>query len=205
MKSPFSTAIAILVGILILLGYFIPIEPLLSLRATLLQWAVILAGFALLAGVVNLFQVHSSRVKSGGSGSFYSVILILSLVLTLALVGYYEPTSTVAGWIFSNIQVPVESSLLALLTIVLIYAGVRLLRRRLNALSVIFLLTALVVLLGTAPLFFIGEVPVLTSVRNIIVQIPAVAGARGLLLGIALGAIATGIRVLMGADRPYGG
>jgi hypothetical protein len=37
-----------------------------------------------------------------------------------------------------------------------------------------------------------------------IVRVPAVAGARGLLLGIALGAIATGIRVLVGLDRPYG-
>jgi hypothetical protein len=205
MRTPLSTAIAIIVGVLVLLGYFIPVEPLLSLRATLLQWAVILAGFALLAGVVNLFQVHWSRIRIGQKGSFYSMILILSLVLTLALTAYYDPTSPVAGWIFSNIQVPVESSLLALLTIVLVYAGVRLLRRRLNALSVIFLLTALVVLLGTAPLLIVGEVPVLTSIRNIIVQIPAVAGARGLLLGIALGAIATGIRVLMGADRPYGG
>jgi hypothetical protein len=205
MKTPVSTAIAILVGILILLGYFISVEPLLSLREILLQWGVILAGFALLAGVINLFQVHWSRVRTGQSGSFYSAVLILSLVLTLALAGYYAPTSAVAGWIFSNIQVPVESSLLALLTIVLIYAGVRLLRRRLNALSIIFLLTALVVLLGTAPLLIVGEVPVLTSIRNIIVQIPAVAGARGLLLGIALGAIATGLRVLMGTDRPYGG
>jgi hypothetical protein len=205
MNTPVSTAVAILVGVLVLLGYFIPIEPLLTLRATLLQWGVILAGFALLAGVLNLFQVHWSRVKSGQSGSFYSFFLILSLVLTLALAGYYDPTSPVSGWIFSNIQLPVESSLLALLTIVLIYAGVRLLRRRLNALSVIFLLTALVVLLGTAPLLIVGEVPVFTSIRNIIVQIPAVAGARGLLLGIALGAIATGIRVLMGVDRPYGG
>ena len=205
MRTPVSTAIAILVGILVLLGYFIPVEPLLTVRATLLQWAVIVAGFALLAGVINLFQVHWSRVKTGQSGSFYSMTLILSLLLTLVLAGYYDPTSTVAGWIFTNIQLPVESSLLALLTILLIYAGVRLLRRRMNALSVIFLLTALVVLLGTAPLLVVGEVPVLTSIRNIIVQIPAVAGARGLLLGIALGAVATGIRVLMGADRPYGG
>lgn len=205
MRTPVSTAVAILVGVLILLGYFIPVEALLTLRTILLQWAVILAGFALLAGVINLFQVHWNKAKTGETGSFYSVILILSLVLTLALAGYYDPTSAVAGWIFSNIQLPVESSLLALLTIVLIYAGVRLLRRRLNAMSVIFLLTALVVLLGTAPLLIVGEVPVLTSIRNIIVQIPAVAGARGLLLGIALGAIATGIRILMGADRPYGG
>jgi hypothetical protein len=30
-------------------------------------------------------------------------------------------------------------------------------------------------------------------------------GARGLLLGIALGALLTGLRVIFGVDRPYGG
>jgi hypothetical protein len=31
------------------------------------------------------------------------------------------------------------------------------------------------------------------------------AGARGILLGVALGTVATGLRILIGADRPYGG
>jgi len=33
----------------------------------------------------------------------------------------------------------------------------------------------------------------------------ATAGARGILIGIALGALTTGLRVLFGVDRPYGG
>ena len=205
MRTPISTAVAILVGLMILLGYFVPLEPLLSFRVMLLQWTVILAAFALLVGVVNLFRVHWTKVKTGQPANFYSFVLIVALGLTLAVVGYYGPTSTPSVWIFSYIQVPVEASLMALLTIVLAYAGVRLLHRRLNALSIVFLLTVLVVLLGTAPLLFIGEAPVLNLIRDLIVQIPAVAGARGLLLGIALGAIATGLRILMGADRPYGG
>jgi hypothetical protein len=205
MRTPISTAVAILVGLMILLGYFVPLEPLLSFRVMLLQWTVILAAFALLVGVVNLFRVHWTKVKTGQPANFYSFALIVALGLTLAVVGYYGPTSTPSVWIFSYIQVPVEASLMALLTIVLAYAGVRLLHRRLNALAIVFLLTVLVVLLGTAPLLFIGEAPVLNLIRDLIVQIPAVAGARGLLLGIALGAIATGLRILMGADRPYGG
>jgi hypothetical protein len=30
-------------------------------------------------------------------------------------------------------------------------------------------------------------------------------GARGLLIGIALGVLLTGLRVIFGVDRPYGG
>jgi hypothetical protein len=32
-----------------------------------------------------------------------------------------------------------------------------------------------------------------------------VAGARGILLGVALGSLTTGLRILIGADRPYSG
>jgi hypothetical protein len=32
-----------------------------------------------------------------------------------------------------------------------------------------------------------------------------IAGARGILLGIALGSVTTGLRILLGADRPYSG
>jgi hypothetical protein len=63
----------------------------------------------------------------------------------------------------------------------------------------------LVVLLGTAPLLVLNDVPQLNWLRSAIVQIPAVAGARGILLGVALGTVATGLRLLMGVDRPYGG
>ena len=38
-----------------------------------------------------------------------------------------------------------------------------------------------------------------------IIQILPVAGARGILLGIALGSIMAGLRILFGAERPYSG
>ncbi|NIR13173.1 MAG: hypothetical protein GWN86_04170 [Desulfobacterales bacterium] len=41
--------------------------------------------------------------------------------------------------------------------------------------------------------------------KSLIIYLPAVGGARGILLGVALGVIATGIRVIIGTDKPYGG
>jgi len=70
---------------------------------------------------------------------------------------------------------------------------------------VIFILTAFLILLGTAPLYGFGDIPLLNGLRRWIAQVPAMAGARGILIGVALGTIATGLRVLIGADRPYGG
>jgi hypothetical protein len=205
MKGLLSTSIAIAVGLLVLLGYFIPLAPLQSLRGTLVQWAVILAAFALLAGVANLFTVHWTKIRRRERGGLYSLVLILSLLSTLMVVGIFGPTGVWSMWVFNNLQVPVESSLMALLAFVLLFAGIRLFRRRLDMFSIIFMVTAILVLLGTAPFFFAGQVPVLSQIRALIAQIPAAAGARGILLGVSLGILVTGLRILAGSDRPYSG
>jgi hypothetical protein len=44
-----------------------------------------------------------------------------------------------------------------------------------------------------------------TMIRNLLSHGLASGGARGILIGVALGTIATGLRILMGVDRPYGG
>ena len=94
---------------------------------------------------------------------------------------------------------------MGLLTVSLIYAAIRLLRRRADVMSTVFLITAAVMILGFATLPF-GNIPLLgTLVRPWITQVLALGGARGILIGVALGTLTTGLRVLFGADRPYGG
>ena len=91
-----------------------------------------------------------------------------------------------------------------ILAIVLLFAAARLLSRRLHWASLLFLAAAVIVLLGILPLPFFGQISILSNLRQWLTGVPAMAGARGLLLGIALGTIATGVRILMGVDRPYG-
>lgn len=205
-RAPISTVIAILIGLVVLLGYFIP--ALEEARQFLLQVAITLAAVALFVGVYNLVSVHAAKLRKGDLQSAYSVVLIASLVITFFLVLVLGPSAAPSRWVFANIQAPVEASLMAVLAVSLAYASVRLLRRRTGALSVIFVLTVLVILLGTGPLpgtQIPGVGGLLRDIRAWIAQVPAAAGARGILLGVALGTIATGLRILMGADRPYGG
>jgi hypothetical protein len=207
MKIPLSPAIAIGFGLVVLLGYFLDIPQVVLLRDVLLRWAIILAAVALLVGVANLFAVHWGKITKGRSGGIYSLVLAVSLVLTLVVAGTFGPTGTWSQWIFNNIQLPVETSLMAVLAVVLVYASIRLLRRRLNIFTLVFFLTVVFMLLSAAP--FLGfDIPGLhgpDGLRALVARIPATAGARGILLGVALGTIATGLRVLMGADRPYRG
>lgn len=204
MKAPLSVAVAIAIGLVVLLGYFMPFERLTSLRIVLLDWAVILAAVALLVGIGNLIYVHWRKSVQAQGESVHSVVLLVSLFLTLGVVGWFSPTHPYSLWIFNNIQVPIESSLLAILAVLLAYALVRLLRRRMDRFSLVFVATVVIVLIGTAPLLGF-DFPILGDLRSWLAEIPAVGGARGILLGIALGIIATGVRILIGADRPYGG
>ena len=199
------TAVAAAAGILVLAGYFIQLEVLRFVRDTFLNWAVILAAFAVLAGVFNLLLVHLDKVRKRQKGVGYSAILMVALVATFLFGLVLRPEHPNMVAVFTAVQLPVEASLMAVLAVTLTYASIRLLRRRPNLFSAVFLIVALLTLLGTAPLPFLGHLPFLSdSLRPFISRVLAVGGARGILLGVALGTLTTGLRVLFGADRPYG-
>ena len=209
LKSPVSTAVAIGVGIIVLAGYFIP--SFINIRFILLRTGLVLAAVALLVGIINLITVHVKKLGADSENSGYSLILVIALLATLIigiidmvqtyLVG--KPNFQMTSWIFTNIQLPIETSLLAVTAASLTYAAASILRKRMDLFSIVFFFVVLLVLLGS---FSIppATLPFLHVIRDWILRVPALGGARGLLLGIALGAITTGIRVLMGTDRPYG-
>jgi hypothetical protein len=202
-KVLFFAAFAVIPGLIVLLGYFFPI--LTDLREALLRGAVIMAAVLLVVGVVNLWRVHWNKFTNREPGAWYSLILLVSLALTLivAVIGLALEDMSVLTWMFNYIQVPIEISLMAILAVVLAYAVARMLNRRVNLFSIVFVITVLFVLIGTISLPGI-EIGFLRDLRNWISRIVATAGARGILLGVALGTVATGLRALMGADRPYG-
>ena len=214
-KGLLPTAFAIAFGFLVLAGILFGANAsgtpslLGYLQLFFLDVAVILTGFAVLVGIFNLLIVHTGKIRQKQKGSIYSVVLIIALVITFLLGWLAHFNIPVAKSLFSDaflyIQLPIETSLMALLVVTLTYASIRLLRRRMNLLSVIFLSTAFLILIGTAPWPFLGDVPILSNLRAWIAQLPAAAGARGILLGVGLGTLTTGLRILFGTDRPYGG
>jgi hypothetical protein len=207
-KVRLSVIVAILSGMLALPGYFIPLPFLQGLGAVLLRGAVFLASVALLIGVLNLSRVHLRKTASGKPGGAYSLVLFFSLWITFVVVSYFEPLSLETIWYVRYVQIPLEASLAALILFVLLVGGARLLYRRRDAASILFIGSALVILLATIPLPFLSA-EVLASIedtRNTIassLMVLAGGGGRGILLGMALGAAATGLRILMGVDRPY--
>jgi len=201
-KRTLLIAVTITTGLVILMGYFINLPALVSVRKIFLNWAIILAAVALLIGLINLIVVHARKIINKEPGSHYSLVLLVSLMVT-AVVGIVSgPTSKMSQWIFNNIQIPIETSLMALLAVVLISAAIRFTYRRPTSFSLIFIFTTLIIMLGTVSNPWLN-VSWLSELRLWITRVPVVGGARGILFGVVLGTIATGLRVLMGADRPY--
>jgi len=202
LSTPAFAIIAIVSGAVVLLGYFIPLLQ--GLRGILLNWVLILTAVVILVGILNLLLVHVKKIRMEEKNSFYSLFLVIALVLTFVIAFIFGPDSAWSLFIYNNILLPTETSLIALLAVVLIYALARLFWRGVTPFNLVFAGAALFFLAVPALLAWM-DVPLLSEIHDLINQILALAGARAILMGVALGAIATGLRVLVGADRPYEG
>jgi hypothetical protein len=218
MRRPDATAIAIGVGLVVLLlGYLLPsffvsLPQLVELRTTILAIAVILAAVATLVAIFSLVSTHWRRLRARRNPDRYSIFTLLAFGLTfvagIVVFAYRLYVPEYQQIVVDAIQVPVEASLMAVLAVTLTLAAFRIFQRRQGLLAVVFVVSVLLYLLlnsGVTAMFeSIMPGSILEPVLGI-VQILPVAGGRGILLGIALGSIMAGLRVLFGAERPYSG
>jgi hypothetical protein len=220
------TALAMAFGIVTLAAFLVPAGPLVGLRSLFVSWASVLAAFALIAGFLNVLGVHIGRVASQKHNWPYSVALLLGVIAVIGTAvadivkpggtGRLDPGGENLNWLFQNVIVQLEIAVAALVVFFLAYAAYRALRRPTHVAEgspaaaarpawgiVLFLLAALVMLLRAVS--FVTDTAVLSvqSFFGQLVDSVALGGARGLLIGVALGTIATGLRILAGVDRPH--
>ena len=198
----------IIPGLVVLIGYLLPEnQVLVGFRDYLVKWAVIMAAFAFLLGVFNILRVHGKQVIRRQQGWYYSLALLFAMlvaglapILQMILKGRLDSPAPIkvlddtTSFIFNYIIRPSGASLAALMVFTLTLAAFRLLRVRRSPVTVLFLVVVAVALLGTTP--FVG-LEQLADIRDWIVNVPGMAGMRGLLLGVALGTIVTGLRVFL--------
>lgn len=199
----FTAAFAIAIGLIVLLGFFFPIPVLMQLRLILTDWAVVIGAIAILVGIFNLVSVHMEKIRMRQKGSSYGVILVLSLIGTFIIGVAFGVESPFMQLAVDAVIVPVEAALMAILAITFVYAGIRLLRQRQDLTTMLFLVVAVLLLVAIMPKPFDNS-----AIDQFIIYLTGMfsrGGARGLLIGIALGTLLTGLRVLFGVDRPYGG
>jgi len=206
-----ATTVAVVVGLFVLADIFASQwtdnaggikQVIAAISLLLISWLAIVVAFALFLGFFNVVSVHIGNIKTNKQPSaIYSIVLLLSLATTL-IVGFATgPNSVGSKFIFDYVLQPLEATFFALLAIFIATAAYRAFRIK-DLESFFFVLFAIIVLLGQVPLgiYLWSEFPV---IKDWVLNVPALAGVRGILLGVALGTIATGLRVMLAADRPY--
>jgi hypothetical protein len=166
-----------------------------SLTELLLQTAGVVAATAVLVGVFNLLTVHIRRVRRRGQ-ALYSALVVLSFVMVVgfSLLAFTDERRAA----LDGVQIALETAFSGLLLFSLVYGAVTVVNRRPSWSSVLFVLTVIVVLIGSLPL---AQVEPLAPIVEWINAVPVDAGGRALLLGIALATVVAGVRVLIGQGR----
>jgi len=197
LKRSITTAIAISVGLFVLLDFFVQNAFIGVLKFVFVRWAIIVAAFAIILGFFNVLIVHLNKILRFKQGWFYSIFLVLTMMVVLLLGLIEGPQGSLTSRIFQYVLFPLQATIFSLLAFFVASAAYRAFRLR-SWESALLVITGVIVLLGQVPLW-----GALTVAKERILEVPSMAGARGILLGVALGTVATGLRVLLGIDRPY--
>jgi hypothetical protein len=209
LKRLLPTLIAGVAGAFVLVDFAGAVPAVDVVALELLQWAAVVSALALLVGLISVVGSHMLRVTRRRDEWGYSLVLILAMlaVVVVGILGIPGVTLLPRSLaeqplrlFFRAIYEPLASSLLALLAFFSLSAILRALRGR-NAEALVIVIVALLVLITQLPP--VAALPMIPETVQWLNDYVALAGARGLLIGTAIGVTVASVRVLLGFDQPY--
>jgi hypothetical protein len=200
-------AITIIVGVFMILKFFLTVDWITSTANEIEQWCLIVFAMAVVLGVVNIFRINMKVIYRKGPDWQYKLVLVVSLI-GITIIGIYDlivrgdiSVGSNFQYLFDYIVVPLSATMFALLAFYIASAAFRAFRAR-NVRAAILLFSGAIVMIGRVPLgaTLWNKFPV---IADWIMAVPNTAGQRGLIIGAAMGVIATGLRIIFGIERPY--
>ncbi len=203
------------IGLFMILSFFVP-HQWVSVPADFLQaCAVIVVAFGYVLGGANVLRVNLEGISRRESGWGYKLVLVVSLLATVAIGvvdgarhgGSFPVEGTPSKWIYDNLYSSMSATMFALLAFFIASAAFRAFRIRTFEAGLLAV-AALIVMLGRVP---VGDAATswlpdnlrLGSLQQWIMDVPQNASKRAILIGAALGVMATGLRVILGIERSY--
>jgi len=214
MRRRFPLGIVLVTGLLGIIPFFCP-HPIVQqvddvIRNKLLR---IISIFALILRVGSLISHNIEKIKRGKEFWQYSYILLASLVIT-SIIGIFGgvtgdgPLPTSIGRfqfhlqrLYTGIIVPLGGTMFALLAFFMSSAAYRAFRIH-NLSAELLLSSAFIVMLAMVP--FGKSLGVhISIVGQWILTVPTTAAYRGIAIGVALGAVATSLKIILGIERKW--
>ncbi|MCO4772584.1 MAG: hypothetical protein KDA24_21305 [Deltaproteobacteria bacterium] len=208
MRSTIPLVLTFVIGLFMVGEYFIPHWRYHQFTQVFLEWGLILAAAAFLLGLFNLVQVNLPKVVNKEEDWGYKLVMLAALVFTL-VVGFMGGTDRLSNgqaykWLFDFVFVPLNATMFALLAFYIASAAFRAFRAR-NLEATVLLVAAIIVMVARVPLGedlpLVGEK--LPQFMNWIMDVPNIAARRAIFIGAALGAVSTGLRVILGIERSH--
>lgn len=202
LKRTVPLAIAFLVGVGLLIQFFVPHPVSERALAESQKWAVIVIYCSIVLGVGSLLQLHTRRIRAQGPGWGYSAVTLGVFALTVAA-GFHWKGDDQGGplrWCYNFVYAPMSATMFSLLGFFIASAAFRAFRAR-SVEATLLLGTAVIIMLGQVPVG--AYIPGLPQLSAWILAVPLTAAKRALTFGIALGAIATALRIIFGIERSY--
>lgn len=219
MRRQIPLIITFIAGMCLLIGYFVSAPPFGTLNESFSDYFGIIAVFAFILGGGSLLKIHLKRVAARGRDWPYSMVTLVAFLGTL-LIGLFkfgnpdglsgEVLAPESGlkFIFDGIYTPLSATMFSLLAFFVASASYRAFRARTRE-ATILLIAASLILLGRTPIggYLTAWLPdslsflEIPNIANWIMAWPNTAGQRAIMIGIALGVIATSLRIIFGIER----
>ena len=168
-----------------------------------LDLAILLMAVSALVALAYLLTLQVKKIRQNPAKSVPNLVMVLAFVVTLAaglVFGVQNPNYN--RWV-AAFQRPLQSSLLGLSALVMASAALKLFQRKgIDSFTVSFGLSAVFFLLLGMNISRLVINPQLDAALLTLSQLPLV-GARGLLIGISLGALLVALRIVFGIERPF--
>ena len=186
-----------------ILQYFVPHWAINETAGRFQQWAVIVLAFAYVLGVANVVRINVDIIQKRQRDWQYKIITVVALIGTLlvGLIGGITPGTFFNDRLYLQMYVPMSSTMYATLAFFIASAAYRAFRIRTWQAGMLAV-TALIVMLGRVP---VGRL-VWTGMPNLadwVMEVPNMVAQRAILIGAALGAVSTGLKMVFGIERSY--
>lgn len=198
-------AITFIAGLLAIGDYYFKVADFNKLVTDWMKFVNVASSFAVIIGYVTLTRIHARKLMQRKPGWYNSLALLFAMYALLIWGvflsgGKFTAESTYTYW-FNNLYVPLDSTIFSMLAFYITSSAYRAFRVR-SAEATVLLLSALVVMFGRAP---VGPAiwPSIGPITSWIMAVPNTAGMRGILIGVSLGVLSMGVRLLLGRERGY--
>jgi hypothetical protein len=202
MRLVVPLAITFAAGVIMILQFFIPHRPFGELGSNLQEWFFIVASAAIFLGALNLMHVHIRKIRLRLRNWKYSPVTIAGfLVMFVTGVIFGVADDRPFFFMFENMVVPMGATMFSLLAFFVASAAFRAFRAS-NWRATLLLVSAFIVMLGRVP---IGDMiwHRIPEISEWIMMIPNTAGQRAVMIGAAMGVVATSLRMIFGIERSY--